>query len=57
MFVGGPIPALVFEGLTKGNKFIDFAKVRKARKTEKVVIEFINKKRTDIESGPYNAYR
>ena len=44
VFVGGLIPALVFKGLTKGNKFIGFAKIRIEREIEKAVIEFIDKK-------------
>ena len=54
VFVGGLIPALVFKGLTKGNKFIGFAKIRIEREIEKAIIQSIDKKWTDIESGPYN---
>ena len=50
VFVGGLIPALVFKGLTKGNKFKDEAKKRIEEDIEKAVRE----KLTDIESGLYN---
>ena len=50
VFVGGLIPALVFKGLTKGNKFTGRAKIRIEREIERAVTEYRNS--TDIELGP-----
>ena len=50
VFVGGLIPALVFKGLTKGNKFEGPSKQRIEGDIKKAVIE----KRTEIESKLYN---
>jgi len=53
VFVGGLIPAMVFEGLTKGNKFIGWAKIEIERKIERAVKEY-NRDTTAIELGLYN---
>ena len=46
MFIGGLIPALVFKGLTRGKKFIGWAKIRIEREIETAV----NKYSDDIAS-------
>ena len=40
VFVGGLIPAIVFEGLTKRNKFIGWEKIRIEREIERAVKKF-----------------
>ena len=52
VFVGGLIPALVFKGLTKGNKFIGWAKTEIEREVETAITEYINTNSTDLESRP-----
>lgn len=53
VFVGGLIPALVFKGLTKGNKFIGWEKIRIEREIETAVTKYIiRNSTTDIEFGP-----
>lgn len=52
VFVGGLIPALVFKGLTYGNKFIGWEKIRIEREIKTAVTEYISGNSTDIESGP-----
>lgn len=53
VFVGGLIPALVFKGLAKGNKFIGWAKIKIERDIERAVKEY-NRDSTAIELGPYS---
>jgi len=50
VFVGGLIPALVFKGLTKRNKFIGWAKMRIKREIEAAVNEYRNSPDNELRS-------
>ena len=48
MFFSGAIAALVFKGLTKGYKFIGWAKIEIEREVEMAVTEYKNSPATDV---------